>query len=82
MERYYNQERLHSALGYRSPEEFEAQARRERETTTLGATVRFFPDSRENASTEISGEGTQPPSLPQTPSLLENQRDESGRKAL
>jgi hypothetical protein len=70
MERYYNQKRLHSALGYRSPEEFEAQAKQEKQTTTLGATVRFFPESREEASTELSGEGTQTPSLPQTPTLL------------
>jgi phage terminase small subunit len=26
IEQYYNQQRLHSALGYRSPEEFEQQA--------------------------------------------------------
>jgi putative transposase len=25
IERYYNRQRLHSALGYRSPEEFEQQ---------------------------------------------------------
>jgi putative transposase len=68
--RYYNQERLHSALGYRSPDEFEEQARQQNQTTTLGAAVRFFPDSKEESSTEISGEGTQPPSLPQTPTLL------------
>ena len=70
IERYYNQKRLHSALGYRSPEEFEAQAKKESEATTLGATVRFFPESRKEASTEMSGEETQPPSLPQTPTLL------------
>jgi len=78
IERYYNQKRLHSALGYRSPDEFEKQARQESETATvLGATVRFFPESREESSTEISGEGTQSPSLPQTSTLLENQADES-----
>ena len=75
IERYYNQKRLHSALGYRSPEEFEQDAQQESETTTVGATVRFFPPSGEKASTLLAGEGTQTPSLPQTPSLLENQRD-------
>ena len=82
IERYYNLKRLHSALGYRSPDEFEEQTRRESAATTLGATVRFFPESREESSTEITGEGTQSPSLPQTPALLENQPDESERKAL
>jgi putative transposase len=57
IERYYNQKRLHSALGYRSPEEFEQDARRESETTTVGATVRFFPPSGEKTSTLLAGKG-------------------------
>jgi len=31
IERYHNQKRLHSALGYRSPEEFEQQVKQESE---------------------------------------------------
>jgi transposase InsO family protein len=70
IDRYYNQKRLHSALGYRSPEEFEQEARLEDEATTIGATVTFFQGSPEEVSTEVVGEGTQMPSLPRTPSLL------------
>jgi putative transposase len=70
IERYYNQKRLHSALGYRSPEEFEQQARREGEVETISATVMFFQGAGEKPSTRVLGEGTQTPSLPQTPSLL------------
>ncbi len=70
IERYYNQKRLHSALGYRSPEEFEQQAGRESDATTNGPTVTFFPRSSDGVSTGLLGEGTQTPSLPQTPSLL------------
>lgn len=40
IERYYNRCRLHSALGYRPPEEFEAAA--QPETTPPGATLSFF----------------------------------------
>jgi len=71
IERYYNQKRLHSALGYRSPEEFEEQAGRENSLTTTSATVRFFSPTGEKASTVLLGEGTQTPSLPQPPTLLE-----------
>ena len=70
IERYYNQKRLHSALGYCFPDEFEQQARRGGDETSIGATVRFFQQSQEQSSTEMLGEGTSTPSLPQTPSLL------------
>jgi transposase InsO family protein len=40
IEQYYNRDRLHSALGYHSPEEFEQAA--SLATTVTGATMRFF----------------------------------------
>jgi putative transposase len=40
IERYYNRLRLHSALGYRSPEEFEQD--RKAETVSAGASMSFF----------------------------------------
>ncbi len=40
IEQYYNRCRLHSALGYRSPEEFEQQL--ESAATSAGATMSFF----------------------------------------
>jgi len=58
---------MHSALGYRSPEEFEQQAKQETAVTIVGATVTFFPKSEGRASTEITGEGTQGPSLSPDP---------------
>ena len=41
IEQYYNRCRLHSALGYRSPEEFE-QRMEPSATSSLGASMRFF----------------------------------------
>lgn len=76
IEQYYNQVRLHSALGYRSPEEFEEQAGRGNLLTTTGATVRFFPPTEEKAFTLLAGEGIQTPSLYKSLLCSENQRDD------
>jgi hypothetical protein len=60
IEQYYNRLRLHSALGYRSPEEFEASASAE----SRSATMVFF-ENKENSrkiSKGLLGKGTQMPS--------------------
>jgi putative transposase len=61
IEEYYNRQRLHSALGYRSPEEFEQQSERGNSADSPGATVQFVVndangENEEKVSTELSGE--------------------------
>jgi putative transposase len=62
IEVYYNRQRLHSSLGYRSPEEFEQQAQARDDTARYqGVTMEFWKNT-EKASTRILGKGIQVPS--------------------
>ena len=61
IERYYNRQRLHSALGYRSPEEFERQTAQDSSATFPGATVEFVvndgnSENQQRVSPEVSGD--------------------------
>jgi putative transposase len=60
IEKYYNRQRLHSALGYCSPEEFEQQAKHSDSMTRFRSpTVKFFRSIEEEDSTGLLEQGTQ-----------------------
>jgi hypothetical protein len=72
IERYYNRQRLHSALGYRSPEEFE---QRHEQRNGAGVTAKFVVNvgNEEEASTGLTGEGdSNAGPFPRPQPLLEN----------
>ena len=54
IEKYYNRQRLHSALGSCSPEEFERQAKHANAMTQLcSPSLEFFPGTEERISTRM-----------------------------
>jgi transposase InsO family protein len=54
VEEYYNRQRLHSALGYRPPEEFEQQTDRSKLAQSQGASMQVF-ENKENSEKISTG---------------------------
>ncbi len=62
IERYYNTKRIHSALGYCSPEEFEQHEMQTDQSRSSSPLLAFFQESAGTFSTRLIGEGTAVPS--------------------
>ena len=72
IEQYYNRCRLHSALGYRSPEEFEREANTQ--VNSAGATMSFF---RHGEIYQFDGGGTSSEERPKSRPPGTHRSDES-----
>src|SRR5262249_9974009 len=81
IEQYYNKQRLHSALGYRSPEEFEKQTEcLNGIIDSQGATIVYFHGLAQS-SAGLLGKGTQSPSPSPDPIPAEEDHEHASMSA-